>query len=211
MQAQPITVRNLTCERDERLLFGGMDFAVQPGEVLQVVGPNGTGKTSLLRILAGLMPAAEGEIDYAGASVDSLAGRERWQRERLFIGHEPAVKSSLTAEENLAWLCALSTPVSRRAIWQALEAVGLRGFEDVPCQQLSAGQKRRVALARLYLQAHPVWILDEPFTAIDRGGVASLERHVLAHAEAGGSVVITTHHSLDHLPQVRQLDLQQVA
>nr|WP_231701732.1 cytochrome c biogenesis heme-transporting ATPase CcmA [Halopseudomonas salegens] len=187
-----------------------MDFALQSGDILQVIGPNGTGKTSLLRILAGLMPALEGDVRYGDASVYTPTGRERWQRERLFIGHEPAVKASLTPEENLAWLCALNTPVSREAIWQALENLGLRGFEDVPCHQLSAGQKRRVALARLYLQAHPVWILDEPFTAIDRDGVASLERHVLAHAEAGGCVILTTHHSLEHLPQVRQLDLQRV-
>ena len=89
--------------------------------------------------------------------------------------------------------------------------VGLRGFEDVLCQHLSAGQQRRVALARLYLEAHPVWILDEPFTAIDRSGVAALEAHLLAHAANGGTVILTTHHSLDHLQGLRTLDLGQVA
>jgi heme exporter protein A len=102
----------------------------------------------------------------------------------------------LTAEENLSWLCALHHPASRDAIWQALAAVGLRGFEDVPCHTLSAGQQRRVALARLYLDSPPLWILDEPFTALDKQGVAQLEEHLAQHCEQGGLVVLTTHHSL---------------
>ncbi|PAU89141.1 heme ABC transporter ATP-binding protein CcmA [Pseudomonas sp. WN033] len=211
VKPQPIQVERLTCERDHRELFAGLSFELAAGEVLQVAGPNGSGKTSLLRILAGLMPPVAGDIRYAGESVLSGRGRERWRQDLLYIGHAPAIKGSLTAEENLAWLCALGTPASREQIWAALAQVGLKGFEDVLCHNLSAGQQRRVALARLYLQPPPVWILDEPFTAIDKAGVAALEQHVLAHAAAGGLVVLTTHHSLDHLDAVRCLDLQQVA
>lgn len=211
MKTLPITLHELACERDQRELFDGVSLQLLSGEVLQVAGPNGSGKTSLLRILAGLLPPIAGDIRYGDDSVFQAAGRDRWRQDRLFIGHAPAVKGALSAEENLAWLCALSQPVSSAAIWQALEQVGLRGFEDVPCHHLSAGQQRRVALARLYLQSHPVWILDEPFTAIDRAGVAALEQHLLAHAARGGTVVLTTHHSLDHLPGLRTLDLGQVA
>ncbi|MEH6499176.1 MAG: cytochrome c biogenesis heme-transporting ATPase CcmA [Pseudoalteromonas distincta] len=211
MKSLPITLQQLACERDQRELFDGVSLRLEPGEVLQVAGPNGSGKTSLLRILAGLLPPAAGDIGYGDQSIFKLAGRERWRRDRLFIGHAPAVKGALSAEENLAWLCALSQPASAEAIWQALDKVGLRGFEDVLCQHLSAGQQRRVALARLYLEAHPVWILDEPFTAIDRSGVAALEAHLLAHAASGGTVILTTHHSLDHLQGLRTLDLGQVA
>lgn len=209
MSARTLEVDSLSCERDLRELFSGLSFRLEPGRVLQVAGPNGSGKTSLLRILAGLLPAAEGVVRYDGHSIFSGRGREQWRQNTLFIGHEPAVKAMLTPEENLAWLCALKQPVSRAAIWAALEQVGLRGFEDVPSRNLSAGQRRRVALARLYLQPLPVWILDEPFTAIDRSGVAGLEQHVLAHADAGGSVILTTHHSLEHLPQVQVLDLRE--
>lgn len=211
MKSLPITLQQLACERDQRELFDGVSLRLEPGEVLQVAGPNGSGKTSLLRILAGLLPPAAGDIGYGDQSIFKLAGRERWRRDRLFIGHAPAVKGALSAKENLAWLCALSQPASAEAIWQALDKVGLRGFEDVLCQHLSAGQQRRVALARLYLEAHPVWILDEPFTAIDRSGVAALEAHLLAHAANGGTVILTTHHSLDHLQGLRTLDLGQVA
>lgn len=211
MKSLPITLQQLACERDQRELFDGVSLRLEPGEVLQVAGPNGSGKTSLLRILAGLLPPAAGDIGYGDQSIFKLAGRERWRRDRLFIGHAPAVKGALSAEENLAWLCALSQPASAEAIWQALDKVGLRGFEDVLCQHLSAGQQRRVALARLYLEAHPVWILDEPFTAIDRSGVAALEAHLLAHAANGGTVILTTHHSLDHLQGLRTLDLGQAA
>lgn len=207
MKPLPVELDSLACERDQRELFAGLSWRLEPGEVLQVAGPNGSGKTSLLRIMAGLLPPSAGDIRYGGESVYQSIGRDNWRQQRLFIGHAPAVKGALTAEENLAWLCALSEPVSAERIWQALEQVGLRGFEDIPCHHLSAGQQRRVALARLYLEAHPVWILDEPFTAIDKAGVAALERHIMQHAAQGGLVIMTTHHGLEHLAGVRCLDL----
>ena len=139
--------------------------------------------------------------------------RSELAHDLLWIGHAAGIKGLLTAEENLAWLCALHRAADREAIWQALEAVGLRGFEDVPCHTLSAGQQRRVALARLYLpDTPPLWVLDEPFTALDKHGVAQLEAHLARHCEQGGVVVLTTHHSLAHKPAAyRELDLGQQA
>ncbi len=197
----------LACERDWRMLFEGLDVALAPGDMLQVVGPNGCGKTSLLRLLAGLMQPTAGEVRLRGAR---LHGRcAELARNLLWIGHAAGIKGLLSAEENLAWLCALHRPVKHDAIWQALAAVGLRGFEDVPCHTLSAGQQRRVALARLYLDAPLLWILDEPFTALDRQGVDQLERHLQAHCARGGMVVLTTHHSLAVRPvRFRELDLE---
>lgn len=210
MKPLPVELDNLACERDQRELFASLSLRLEPGDMLQVAGPNGSGKTSLLRIMAGLLPPSAGDIRYGGDSVYRGSGRESWRQHRLYIGHAPAVKGALSAEENLAWLCAMSTPVTSEQIWAALDKVGLRGFEDVPCHNLSAGQQRRVALARLYLEQHPVWILDEPFTAIDKAGVAALEKHLMQHAQQGGLVIMTTHHGLDHLPGVRCLDLGQV-
>jgi heme exporter protein A len=209
--AEQIDIIDLACERDERELFARLDCCLQAGDVLQVAGPNGAGKTSLLRILAGLMPASAGDIHYGGRSILGGSGREFWRRHLLFLGHATAVKATLSAEENLSWLCALDQPVDREAIWDALAAVGLRGYEDVPCRQMSAGQQRRVALARLRLQtAKPIWVLDEPFTALDRAAVQVLEQQILAFARDGGIAVLTTHHSLDHLSEVRRLDLGRV-
>lgn len=208
MAAEQIDIIDLSCERDERELFAGLSCRLQAGEVLQVAGPNGAGKTSLLRILAGLMPASAGDIRYADRSILRGNGREYWRRHLLFLGHATAIKATLSAEENLSWLCALDQPISREAIWDALAAVGLRGYEDVPCRQMSAGQQRRVALARLRLQTDkPIWVLDEPFTALDQAAVRELEQQILAFARDGGIAVLTTHHSLDHLNEVRRLDL----
>lgn len=201
----------LSCERDWRMLFEQLAFRLGAGDMLQISGPNGSGKTSLLRLIAGLRQPTAGDILLQGKALSEQ--RSELARNLLWIGHAAGIKGLLTAEENLAWLCALHRPASREAIWQALEAVGLRGFEDVPCHTLSAGQQRRVALARLYLaDTPPLWVLDEPFTALDKSGVAQLEAHLAGHCERGGVVVLTTHHSLQHKPATyRDLDLGQHA
>jgi len=198
----------LSCERDWRLLFENLDIRLDAGQMLQVCGPNGSGKTSLLRVLAGLRPATSGTVHLRGQPLASRSGD--LADDLLWIGHAAGIKGLLSAEENLAWLCALHRPAGREQIWQALAAVGLRGFEDVPCHTLSAGQQRRVALARLYLHSPPLWILDEPFTALDKQAVSQLEEHLAAHCRNGGLVVLTTHHSLNRVPDgYRDLDLGQ--
>jgi heme exporter protein A len=201
---------DLACERDWRMLFEHLDLQLAAGDMLQISGPNGSGKTSLLRLLAGLMRPTSGEILVQGKPLAEQRGE--LARLLLWIGHAAGIKDLLTPEENLAWLCALHRPAGREAIWQALAAVGLRGFEDVPCHTLSAGQQRRVALARLYLDSPPLWILDEPFTALDKQGVAQLEAHLAHHCETGGMVILTTHHTLERKPSgYRELNLGQWA
>ncbi len=200
---------DLACERDWRLLFEHLHVKVKPQDMLQVSGPNGSGKTSLLRLMSGLMRPTRGDVLIKGVSIGQQ--RHELASNLLWLGHAAGIKGLLTAEENLLWLAALHQGATREQIWHALAAVGLTGFEDVPCHTLSAGQQRRVGLARLYLDAPALWILDEPFTALDKQAVTQLELHLAQHCEQGGMVILTTHHHLQNLPSTfRELDLGQM-
>lgn len=183
----------LACERDGRVLFDALDLRIAAGDVIQIEGPNGCGKTTFLRALITLLPDYEGEIEWRGESIRRV--RRDYLANLLFIGHLPGVKNTLTPRENLAFLTKLHRHVSVDEIDEALFHVGLYGYEDMPGHQLSAGQLRRIALARLYLSQAQVWVLDEPYTAIDKQGVANLERLFVEHANKGGCVIMTTHQS----------------
>lgn len=206
--SQPLLrAENLFCERDDRVLFDGLSLAVEAGEIVQIEGANGSGKTTLLRILSGLSNHYEGRLYWRGEPVDEVV--EQFRSELLYFGHHPGVKALLTPEENLRWYQALHPSLEFGDIGHALEQVGLRGFEDVPCHTLSAGQHRRVSLARLYLSRAPLWILDEPFTAIDKRGVAAKEALIRRHVEQGGAVILTTHQDLQTAGRVRRINLDE--
>ncbi|CNE88363.1 cytochrome c biogenesis heme-transporting ATPase CcmA [Yersinia mollaretii] len=201
-----LEAKDLTCIRDERRLFQRLSFCISAGEIVQVEGQNGAGKTSLLRILAGLADADEGQVNWQGENI--RRDRARYHQDLLYLGHQPGIKSVLTPFENLAFYQSVFQKVDSAAIWQALAQVGLVGYEDLPVSQLSAGQQRRVALARLWLSQSPLWILDEPLTAIDKQGVGTLLALFVEHAAKGGMVLLTTHQDLDAVgQQVRKIRL----
>lgn len=185
-----LEARDLYCERDERTLFRGLSFTVEAGEWVQVTGGNGAGKTTLLRLLTGLARPDGGEVYWQGEPLRRV--RDSFHRSLLWIGHQPGIKTRLTARENLHFF----HPGDGARLPEALAQAGLAGFEDVPVAQLSAGQQRRVALARLWLTRAALWVLDEPFTAIDVNGVARLTRRMAAHTAQGGMVILTTHQPL---------------
>ncbi|EMP55841.1 cytochrome c biogenesis protein CcmA [Marinobacter santoriniensis NKSG1] len=195
---------NLECERDERTLFRNLSFSILPGTVTRVEGPNGSGKTTLLRILAGLNDAWTGELLWCGEP--RHLRRESFLRNMLYLGHRPGIKPLLTPLENLRALTAGRYPMDDEVLIRALSGTGLEGFEHVPSRNLSAGQQRRVALARLLIADEPLWLLDEVFTAIDAQGVEAIEALLQQRADEGGAVVVTTHHDLD-LPAMQRITL----
>ncbi|ANS86006.1 cytochrome c biogenesis heme-transporting ATPase CcmA [Vibrio scophthalmi] len=203
-----LEVKQLTAIRDERVLFESLSFTIEGGELVQIEGRNGTGKTTLLRIVTGLGDRDDGEIFWNNESIES--NRDAYHQDLLFLGHQTGIKRELTAYENLRFYISIHSkkPADKETIYNALVKVGLAGREDVPVAQLSAGQQRRVALARLWLSDHKLWILDEPLTAIDKQGVKVLEALFLKHAEQGGIVVLTTHQDMfaDN-PKLRKIKL----
>ncbi|WP_282176967.1 cytochrome c biogenesis heme-transporting ATPase CcmA [Vibrio nereis] len=203
-----LEVSQLTAIRDERILFESLSFTIGSGELVQIEGRNGTGKTTLLRIVTGLGDRDTGEIFWNGENIES--NRDAYHEDLLFLGHSTGVKRDLTAYENLRFYLSVHSKqsMSKEEIYSALVKVGLAGREDVPVAQLSAGQQRRVALARLWLSQHKLWILDEPLTAIDKQGVKVLESLFLSHAEKGGIVVLTTHQDMfTDNPKLRKIKL----
>jgi heme exporter protein A len=191
-----LTVSSLECIRGERRLFSNLNFSVDPGELLLIEGPNGSGKTSLLRIVCGLLSPEQGEIRWRDQTTKELA--EDYFKDVLYLGHAAAIKEELSAIENLGIACALAgEPQDLAAIRAALARLGLAGREHLPTKYLSQGQRRRVALSRLLLSRRKLWILDEPFVALDAAAVALLSEIITTHLDGGGVVLLTSHQEVE--------------
>lgn len=200
-----LEARELLCERDERTLFSGLSFTLNAGEWVQITGSNGAGKTTLLRLLTGLSRPDAGEVLWQGQPLHQV--RDSYHQNLLWIGHQPGIKTRLTALENLHFY---HRDGDTAQCLEALAQAGLAGFEDIPVNQLSAGQQRRVALARLWLTRATLWILDEPFTAIDVNGVDRLTQRMAQHTEQEGIVILTTHQPLNVAEsKIRRISLTQ--
>lgn len=191
LQGARLEVTELTCSRDDRVLFGGLSFTLTGGHVLLLEGSNGSGKTTLLRTLCGFREADSGEIRWSGQLLDD----SRYFAEMAYVGHADGTKKELTVLENLRFALAMSQP-GLYSIDAALQKVQLAGYDDNLVQTLSAGQKRRLSLARLLITANVLWILDEPFTSLDRQGIELIETLIDAHVKSGGMVILTSHHDL---------------
>jgi heme exporter protein A len=184
----------LGCRRAGRVLFSDLSLNLAPGELLQIVGANGSGKTTLLRILCGLRQPDTGAVFWKGRNIDTDA--EGFTAELMFIGFQPGLKLELSPRENLEFAAAIA-PGTRTGADEALRRAGLSRWADTPCRQLSTGQIRRAALARLAMFDRELWILDEPLTGLDQVARADFESAMFAHAEEGGMVVFTTHQALE--------------
>ncbi|MDR0234346.1 MAG: cytochrome c biogenesis heme-transporting ATPase CcmA [Zoogloeaceae bacterium] len=197
----------IECQRGDARLFHGMDFCLKGGELLFLQGKNGAGKTSLLRILCGLSLPVSGEIRWRNENIRQMG--ERFREELCYLGYQNAIKEDLTPLENLMVSTRLhDRDLDEDAALNALEQVGLSGRVELACRYLSQGQKRRVALSRLASETRPLWILDEPFVALDAQANAWLSNVIGAHVQRGGLVVLTSHQAID-IPaaQIRTLSL----
>jgi heme exporter protein A len=183
---------DLQCTRGERTLFNGLGFRLRGGELLRIVGANGSGKTSLLRIACGLLEPTSGEVRWGGENIRRL--QEEFWRQLVYVGHANAIKDDLTAAENLQVACTLAGVRAQPArIGDALRRLGLAGCKNLPARVLSQGQRRRVALARLALSEAMLWILDEPFAALDAAAVEYVQNLIAEHVRGGAAVILATH------------------
>lgn len=198
-----LTACNLCCVRQDRILFEAVNLHLTAGQLLQIGGKNGAGKSSLLRILAGLAQPDDGEVLWQNNPLDD----SEFSQNLCFIGHLSGIQPQLTALEHLEFWQAAFGLVPADG-YQVLATLGLAGLEDIPCQLLSAGQQRRVSLARLWLTRRPLWILDEPFTALDQSAILLLQQKFTEHLAQGGAIILTTHQPLtQHFPEAQLLEL----
>lgn len=200
-----IEVTRLSCERAEEIIFSGLSFKLEPGQALLVSGDNGAGKSTLLRVLCGLLPHLGGEIHWDDNRV--AANDTDYLSQVLYVGHQQAVKSRLTTWENLDLLCSLAGHCARARLMAALQAVGLQAHAHTYAGQLSQGQRQRLALARLYVSNRRLWLLDEPFTALDRQSTRLIEQMMINHLSHQGMVILTSHRSFS-LPDIPLLRLE---
>jgi heme exporter protein A len=183
-----------------------VSFVVRTGEFLKITGPNGVGKTTLLRVVCGLLPAETGSIDWCGRPVRGVS--DEFHAQLGYLGHPNSLKGDLTCRENLKFLAGLRQSLSAKDIDAALDRCGILSRGDLPARSLSAGQKRRLALARLLLAEASLWVLDEPVTNLDSAGVTLVEELVQEHVQHGGLALAAAHQRLlDHSPNLRQLEL----
>ncbi len=192
-----LEVKEITVERGGRLLFEDLSFLLKQGEALHICGVNGSGKSSLIKVLTGLAFPLKGSVNWQGEKIEYV--REAYCSKMLFIGHKAGINRSMTAEQNLDWYCALhgfSETAQHKKI-AAFKYFGLYGFEDIASGKLSAGQQRRIVLCRLMLDKKPLWILDEPLVSLDAAGVSALESLMQTHLDNGGMIVFTSHQALN--------------
>lgn len=201
-----LELSDFSLERGDRLLFDRFSLQLRKGEVVQLAGANGAGKTSLMRSLVGLLPPQKARFSWLGQEVPSA---NIFSDEILYLGHKPAVRFQLTPLENLRWYANLQSGQVKSAneadLVSSLASLGLAGYEDEPCSQLSAGQKRRVSLARMAISRARLWVLDEPFTAVDVHGVKILCDWIEKFTGDGGTVLFTTHQSIDFKESQRRI------
>ena len=197
-----LTVKNLSCQRGYNLLFENLSFELNSGEVLKISGQNGSGKTSLLKIIAGLNTSELGSIIFS----QSKSNSEKYQLETLYLGHYAALSSELNCIENLEYLTNLGTEIISPNFHAALKEVGLKNYENELAGKLSAGQKRRVALSLLFISQSKLWLLDEPFTALDSDGIKIIENQIEKHCSKGGLCILTTHQDCN-IKNLREISL----
>ena len=194
MNDSGLDVRDLRVERGERVLFDGLSFQAPPASVVHLQGANGSGKTTLMKTLAGLVTPDAGDIRWRGARLTRAAD---FRAELNYIGHQGGLNTELTALENLEFIATLCAAPRRNSIAAALRALNAASFAERPVRYLSAGQRQRVTLARLILFDAPLWMLDEPFTALDHASRALVESIIDSHVDDGGTVLIATHQTFD--------------
>ena len=201
---QGLTVEKIHVWRGDRHVLKGVSLVVCPGELLQVAGPNGTGKTTLLRVACGLLRPEQGRVAWCGQPIAGI--RPQYQSALVYAAHDPALKGDLTPLENLRYLVGLKRSVPTAELEAALERTGVAACAQLPVRVLSAGQRRRVALARVLAMRSPLWMLDEPFTNLDAAGSALVTDLLREHVSAAGMALVVAHHDIA-LPRLRRLEL----